>query len=230
MENTAAELIKGMMELATFVDTRLSEFEKSQQQPPSTGNPTVKSLSADYLAFKTIVWKTLGMLKSQLQLIVDSQDRLETHSRRKVLLVHGVPEASDEDLPQKILSMLHDKLKLTAVSTESIEVCHRLGVKKDKDRPVLVRFVNMQHRSSVWKAKTALKGTKTSVSEFLTKSRQDVFVAARKHFGVTDCWTSDGIIVILLPDKSRKKVQSMSELQPLLLQYPPKKGVSKVAP
>lgn len=230
MDNTAAELIKGMMELATFVDTRLGEFEKSQQQAPSSVNPTVKSLSSDYMTFKTIVWKTLGMLKSQLQLLVDNYDRLETHSRRKVLLFHGIKEASDEDLPQKILSLLHNKMNLTSVSTVSIEACHRLGVKKDNDRPVLVRFAGMQHRSEVWKTKTALKGSNVSVSEFLTKSRQEVFVAARKHFGIKQCWSSDGTIVILLPDKSRKKVQTMSELQPLMVQHPPRRDVSNVTP
>lgn len=228
MENTAAELIKGMMELASFVDTRLTEFEKSQQQAPSS-NTTVKGLSADYMAFKALVWKTLGMLKTQLQLIVDNQDRLETHSRRKVLLLHGVPEENSEDLSKKILGMLHDRLKLTSVNTESIEACHRLGAKKDKNRPVLIRFVSMQHRSEVWRAKTAFKGSNISISEFLTKSRQDIFAAARKHFGMRDCWTADGNIIVVLPDKSRKKVQSMSELQLLLGKYPPKNQARNVA-
>ncbi|KAI5639634.1 hypothetical protein NE865_07881 [Phthorimaea operculella] len=221
MDNTA-DLIKGMQDLATFVDTRLSEFEKSQQQVPASTNPTVKTVNADYIAFKSLVWKTLGMLKAQLQLIVDGQDRLETHSRRKVLLIHGIPEATDEDLPQKVLKIAQERMKLTTLDSSSFEVCHRLGSKRDKDRPVLVRFSSMLHRSAVWRAKTSLRGSKVSISEFLTKSRQEVFSTARKHFGMKQCWTSDGAIVILLPDKSRKKVHVMAELQPLMKQYPKK--------
>ncbi|KAI5630869.1 hypothetical protein NE865_16424 [Phthorimaea operculella] len=219
MEGTAA-LIKGMQDLATFVETKLSEFETSQQQPPSAGNPTVKTVSADYQTFKSLVWKTFGMLKAQLQLIVDSQDRFETHTRRKVLLFHGITEEKDKDLPQKITHLAQERLKLTSFKPESIEACHRLGVKTDKDRPVLVRFSSLLFRSAVWKSKTAFRGSKVSVSEFLTMTRQEVFAAARKHFGMKQCWSSEGTVVILLPDKSRRKVFTMSELKLLMKQYP----------
>lgn len=47
-----------------------------------------------------------------------------------------------------------------------------------------------------------------------------MFVAARKHFGVKGCWTMEGRIVIALPDKSRTRVEQMSDLLPLLDKYP----------
>ncbi|CAH2095287.1 unnamed protein product [Euphydryas editha] len=42
---------------------------------------------------------------------------------------------------------------------------------------------------------------------------------ARKNFGVNSCWTSDGKIVILLPDKTRRKVEVMSDLQAIISQH-----------
>jgi hypothetical protein len=179
------------------------------------------SLLADYLAFKSMVWKTLGMLEAQLQLIVDNQDRLETHSRRKVLLFHGVAEVKDEDLLQTTLHTVNSCMKVSSTTSDSIEVCHRLRVKRDcKNRPVLVRFAGVQSRSAVWKAKTALKGSDISISEFLTKSRQEVFTAARGYFGRSQCWSTDGSIYILLADKSRAKVHTMSELKALQRRFP----------
>lgn len=225
MDNTA-QLSKSIVELTKWMDTRMTEYE-TQQQAPSAGTPTVKVLSADYLSFKSMVWKALEMLKSQLELIVNSLDRVETHSRRKVLLFHGVTEEDAEDVTKKILNTIQGQMKLPLVNDETVEVCHRLGVKKDKTRPVLVRFATMKHRSSVWNAKTALKGSSISVSEFLTKPRQDVFNAAKKHFGKKNCWSSEGVIVVLLSDGSRKKVITMSELLLLVNQHPQKTEVPK---
>ncbi|KAL4703064.1 hypothetical protein ACJJTC_015199 [Scirpophaga incertulas] len=75
-------------------------------------------------------------------------------------------------------------------------------------------------RMGIWNNKTKLKGTKISIKEFLTKPRQGVFIAARKHFGINKCWTSGGIIIVLLSDGTRKKITSMSELQHLTAQHP----------
>lgn len=219
MENTA-QLAKSIEDLAKWMDARMSEFENSQQHASSAGNPTVKVLSADYTNFKSLVWKSLAMLRSQLELIVNGLDRIETHSRRKVLLFHGLAEEDKEDLPKKINSLIQGKMKLSTVNADSVEVCHRLGVKRDKARPILVRFNTMKHRSAVWNAKTTLKGTKVSISEFLTKPRQDVFAAARKHFGKKHCWSSEGVIVILMPDGSRRKIVTVSELRDLTALHP----------
>ncbi|CAH2097846.1 unnamed protein product [Euphydryas editha] len=65
-----------------------------------------------------------------------------------------------------------------------------------------------------------LKGTKITLTEFLTKSRQDIFAEARNHFGLKKCWSADGVIVILLPDKTRAKITSSLELKKLISQYP----------
>ncbi|KAI5637424.1 hypothetical protein NE865_09855 [Phthorimaea operculella] len=159
MDNTAL-LAKSVKDLAAWMDSRMAEFEKNSQLAGSPGTPKVKDLTTEYLSFKSTVLDTLAMLRAQLELVVNGLDRLETHSRRKVLLFHGVPEAESEDLPKKIDTILRDQLKMTSPGSAVIEVCHRLGAKRDKNRPVLVRFTTATHRSAVWNAKTKLKGSK----------------------------------------------------------------------
>lgn len=207
-----------------FTD-RMSEFEKNLQQPGAKEtNTTVRSLAAEFSSFKTFAWKSLGMLKSQIELLVQGLDRMDTHSRRKVLLFHGIEEDKDEDVVAKTLAIITNQMRLPSIDEKCLETCHRLGTKKQSgQRPVLVRFTLMQHRTSVWKTKTALKGSKLTLTEFLTKSRQDVFVAARSHFGVKKCWSSEGTIVILLPDNTRMKIYTMAELQHLAAKWPSKR-------
>lgn len=222
MDTTAEHLLKSLNELSSTFNDRMLEFEKNLQQPGAKdSNTTVKTLAADFSSFKSFVWKTLAILRSQIELLAQGIDRLDTLSRRKVLLLHGIQEDIDEDLVKKLLEVLSNQMKLTGVSSEAFESCHRLGAKKkDSPRPVLVRFSSLKQRMMVWNNKTSLKGSKVTVSEFLTKARQELFVAARSHFGKRKCWTSDGTINILLADSSRKKIYSNTELQCLITQHP----------
>ncbi|KOB65221.1 Uncharacterized protein OBRU01_23031 [Operophtera brumata] len=84
----------------------------------------------------------------------------------------------------------------------------------------MVRSANYKTRNLVWNSKTSLKNTGITVSEFLTKSRHDVFTAARKHFGMGHCRTSDGKIVILLRNNKRRRIETLAELKPLLAGFP----------
>lgn len=223
MATSVEQLLKSMDELSSMFSTRMGEFEKNLTQPGSTvPNLTIKALAAEFYTFKTFVWKSLGILKTQVELVALGLDRMETQYRRKVLLFHGVKEDKDEDVLQKILGILSDQMKLSDARPTAIESCHRLGIKNVSARPILVRFSNVQLRTHVWKAKTALKGSKITLTEFLTKTRQEVFTAARKHFGIKKCWSADGVIVVLLPDKTRNKITTSSELKQLITKYPQK--------
>ena len=111
-------------------------------------------------------------------------------------------------------------MRLPDFSLGDLQVCHRLGTSTTKPRSILVRFRELEQRRLVWDTKTSLRESGIIISEFLTKSRHDVFMAARKHFGVKNCWTTDGKIVILLPDKTRKKVEVHSELQSVISLFP----------
>lgn len=195
--------------------------EKCEQEIQASAPKNVSSLASEFLEFKSLIWKCLSMLRSQLELLTLGLDRHETAARRKVLLVHGVKEEIDEQPGMVLKTMLANQLKVSAECLGAIRVVHRLGPIKDtKTRPLLVRFTTLEARSEVWGLKKGLKGSGMTVTEFLTKSRHNVFVASRKHFGMNNAWTSEGKIIIVLPDKSRRKVESWGDLQPLTSEYP----------
>lgn len=212
-----------MEELTSTFDARMHQYEKDLKKFSSTDTVPHKdldTLTREFADFKTLIWKTLSMMRSQLELLVHGMDRQETISRRKVLLFHGVAESNDSAIGDSIVKILNDQFKMSDVSLVHLSACHRLGTNTGKPRPVMVRFASYKMRSTVWNAKTALKNSGITVSEFLTKTRHVVFTMARQHFGIRQCWTSEGKIVILLPDNKRRSIESMSELKPLLAEHP----------
>ncbi|XP_063371625.1 uncharacterized protein LOC134659848 [Cydia amplana] len=96
-----------------------------------------------------------------------------------------------------------------------------IGGKTDRPRPVLVRFSDYAVRNAVWAKKTALKGTSVVLSEFLTRQRQTLFLAARRHFGVRSVWSLDGNIYIKLSSGKKERVTTSEQLQALTAQHAP---------
>lgn len=206
-----------------MITTRMASIEERLDKATSSSVPVytdITSLSHEFTDFKTFVWKTLALFKSQLEFLSLGHERHEIHLRKKVLLFHGISDSKSEKIHDVIKKVIVDQVGLSEFTGDSIESCFRLGNNSNKPRPVLVRFKDLEFRQLVWDNKTSLKGTGITISEFLTKSRHNIFIEARRHFGMHNCWSSDGKIVILLPDKSRRKVELNSELQSLIIQFP----------
>lgn len=225
------QLQKNMEELAAVFETRMQRFNSdllahastssSSSKSPSAGtSKDLATLASEFSTFRDIMWRMLAMLREQLQLLTSALDEQEMRSRRKVLLLHGVQEKSDEQIIHLIHGVVRDRLQLSDFQISDIDVGHRIGAKKDKPRPILVRFKYLQAKTKVWASKTQLKGSGITITEFLTKPRQELFVAARKYFGMKSCWTADGFICIALPDKSRRKITSRPELNSLITKFP----------
>lgn len=223
------ELNKNIEDLGKLFSVKMNDYDKKLQESSSPSHKTLdlSSLSHEFTEFRQLMWKSLAMLKAQTDLLALGLDRHETASRRKVLLLHGVPESSKEDVINEVASIFRERMKLTQISEQDVGVCHRLGSLRDKPRPILVRFQSYVSRCVVWNAKTALKGSGITLSEFLTKARHEAFLTARKHFGIHKCWTVEGKIVILLPDNSRAKIERMAELRDLTKKHPQVEVVTK---
>ena len=235
---TNAEDISGLFARMGNFEERLQKATASSPSTMSPAHTGLPALAHDFAEFKVMVWKTLAKLKTQTELLALGFDRHETFLRRKVLLLHGVPEAREEKVSEVVLDILTNNMKLPDLTLSDLQTCHRLGTSTAKPRSILVRFRDLEQRRLVWDTKTSLKESGIIISEFLTKTRHDVFMAARKHFGVKNCWTTDGRIIILLPDKTRKKVEVHSELRSIIALFPaarpvvpdPQKGTSRPAP
>lgn len=218
------KLANNLQELEKLFGTRMLDYEQKLKQVSSGSTSTtavnITTLSSEFSDFKSFVMQSLSAIKTQIELLTHGLDRHETIMRRKVLLVHGIGEKQGEKLSSVVYQLLADKMKLPGISEEDIQVCHRLGPAQDKTRPILVRFLNMEHRHLVWDNKTSLKGSGITVSEFLTKTRHQVFIAAREHFGLNRCWTVEGRIIVLVSNKVRRKIETRAELQSLVEQFP----------
>lgn len=206
---------QGLSSLGARLDSSVPAAQPADA-PPSPALTDVAQVRQDFEQFRALMWSALGLVRRQLTSLSEQVDVLETKSRKKVLLFHGVKEEVS-DVKESILDILK-KLELPGVSAEAVRACHRLGrvpASEGRSRPVLVRFVQLETRAHVWSKKTMLKGTGVSVSEFLTPVRQKLFAESRRIFGVSKCWTQDASIYVLLPDGTRHKVGGEEQLRAL---------------
>ncbi|CAG9790297.1 unnamed protein product [Diatraea saccharalis] len=132
-----------------------------------------------------------------------------------------------------MVGFIVDKLKISEFTLKDIKRCHRMGQSKntsDKPRPIIIKFEQAAIRDQVWFSKAKLKGSGTTISEFLTQSRRSTFIAAREIFGVNRCWTQEGIIHIFSPDNTRHRLTTIAELQSLQLETAKLVATSKAVP
>lgn len=215
------KLTSCMEDLSATFSTRMTQYEEDLKNASSEPtHKTIASLSKDFNEFKGLIWRTMTAIRSQMELLVVAVDRHEMASRGKVLLLHGLSEEKEENVMSKLIQNITQKIQLANINPKDITACHRLGKDSSKPRPLLVRFESRILRSEVWRNKTKLKGSGLTFSEFLTKPRHDVFISARKYYGMNKCWTSEGKIVIQVTDKTRRKIESASEFRELMAQFP----------
>lgn len=216
MDTKSTSVIKTTMDdmMETFTK-QMAAFETRLQEKEPT--PTVSSLAADFASFKSFMLASLRALQGQVASLASSLDRMEMHSRRKILLIHGVPESAKEDPAVAIVDVAVKNLKLAEFSVKDISRCHRMGRQlTSRPRPLLVKLRDVSVRDKLWFAKASLKDSGITLSEFLTKTRHELFMKAREHFGVSRCWTRDGKIYVGGPDFTRHCISSATELQQLL--------------
>ena len=202
-----------LSDMMTLFQKRMSNFEAELQKDPSVPSST-DGLVADYTSFKKFIHEALGCLQRQLESLAQGLDNLEMRGRRKMILLHGVTEQAKEDTTKVVAEVVRCHLKLTDFTVADIRRCHRMGRQTgaNKPRPILCKLRDAGVRDSVWFAKTKLKGTGITASEFLTRSRHQLFMSARERFGETNCWTKQGIIYVLGADGSRQRVNSLHDL------------------
>lgn len=207
-------LQSAVAELSANFAQRMEHFEgELQKNKGSTSNPNISSLASDFASFKIFTINALKTLQDQLDIFAQSMDHLEMRSRRKILLIHGLPEQNQEDTATVVRGVVCNKLKLSEFRVEDISRCHRLGKPESKKaRPILFKLVNDAVRRKIWLAKTQLKGTGVTLSEFLTKARHNLFMSARKLVGVSKCWTRDGTIFVLDAEGSRQRINQQRDL------------------
>ncbi|KAF9420050.1 hypothetical protein HW555_003644 [Spodoptera exigua] len=207
--------VTGLMDI---FQKRMAEFEEKLQGAP-VDSPNTSALAADFTVFREFITQAVIGLQQQIELLAKTVDSMEMRGRRNILLLHGVPEGRDEDTAQVVVGVVKERLRMDGFTADDIKRCHRMGrsISSSKSRPILFKLRDVTVCYNIWFEKTKLKNTGITISEFLTKSRHDLFMAARKKFGVTRCWTRDGCVYVLAPDGSRHCISSVAELNTLQL-------------
>ncbi|VVD05389.1 unnamed protein product, partial [Leptidea sinapis] len=210
-------LQKSLVDMTTTFATRFEQFENNLQNIKNTAaasnnNSNVNDVAGDFYAFRSFVIASLSTLHRQVELPQKISDQAEMNSRRKMLL-SIVKRHIGKQHSAAVVKNLTQHLKTPKLDVTSISRSHRVGKNKsDKPRPILVKFEDVDLKKSIWFSKTALKGSGITLSEFLTKSRHETFMTARRKFGVNKTWTSNGTIFILDSKGSKHSVNSVAEL------------------
>lgn len=221
------------MDLHTIADPMLTlhsleeKFQKSMEVfearfTSASSTVTLNQLSSDFQQFKAFVCDTFSLLRAQISSVAAMTDDLENRSRRKFLLIRGIKESPIENIPQTVSSFTTNMLKMD-VCPEDIVFGYRLGKSKnsDKPRPILVKFLSSEMRSKIWRSKKLLKGTDTSIAEFLTQNRRQIYNEGRRVYGMRNCWSQEGKVYIKLPNGDKISLQSVNHLKELSSKHPP---------
>ncbi|XP_063542674.1 uncharacterized protein LOC134751220 [Cydia strobilella] len=202
---------QSMSEMAEDFKKQMAAFQ-SEIDKAAPSSPTVASVSADFSTFRRFILGSLDALQKQVNFLGQQLDQQEMRSRRKMLLLHGVPE-SEGDSPASAVELLNRHLE-SKLSVDDVRRCHRVGrPHNNRLRCILMKFTDVSVRNSVWFGKKCLKGTGVTVSEFLTAPRHAVFMAARERLGIRSCWTRDGNVFVLDAAGKRCCVTTVADVE-----------------
>lgn len=206
--------MQAINDLTSTFNKRMEDFEAQLTKSTSPVQTDVAGLSTEFAAFRAFVTQALQLLQQQVEALSQTVDTIEMTGRRKMLLLHGVTEVNEENVTTTAVKMITQHFNHQDLTAANFKRCQRLGraTSNRKPRPILLKFSDVTLRDSLWFNKTKLKGTGITLSEFLTKPRHDLFMAARERLGIARCWTREGFVYILGPDGVRRRVVSVSEL------------------
>ncbi|KAL4702562.1 hypothetical protein ACJJTC_008300 [Scirpophaga incertulas] len=142
--------------------------------------------------FRRFVAEALSAIEQQVAAISRSTDALEMRSRRGILLLHGVREQKAENLCELSLSLFSNHLGGLKISAD--QIC--------KSFEIACGMLRLVSRVQVSPSPSSLQ-----------KQRHRVFIAAREQFGISNCWTKSGRIVIMDYDGKRHTIESVGDIE-----------------
>ena len=145
-------------------------------------------------------------------------DELEQYSRKSSLELHGVPDSLDISCEELVMRVAK-KLDVTLTS-EEIDITHRLRRKKGERNPIIVKFISHKKKHELYLARSKLKNlnlgdmlnteevllvdesvksAKLFINENLTNQRRRLLgnaLSLRKEKLIDNAWSLDGKIYI----------------------------------
>lgn len=91
---------------------RMVEFQVNLQKSACKTSASTSFLAADFEPFKTFIVPTLNMLRRQNEFQKLEIDRQEIRRRRKMLLLHGVPQTNPENRSAQVTTLVAEHFGL----------------------------------------------------------------------------------------------------------------------
>ena len=154
------DCIKDLKESLGFTQARLDDT-----------NTDLKTLQKDQSVIslkQNNILKQLNTSKLENQALNEKLLRLDIYIRRENLKFQGISEDKKESVQEcwkKVKAMFVDDLEITDGAQIEFQRCHRLGVKKNGPRDVIVRFLRFSDREKVWAQRFKLNGKNLVIKE-----------------------------------------------------------------
>ena len=138
----------------------------------------------------------VSSLNEKLNGFTEQVDRQEQYSRQNYILIHGITEGNEENTNDLALKIFKEKLDIE-LTQRDLDRTHRISKndkRKNRPRPVIVKFIRYNNRKKIFSKKKQLKISGISIAESLTKLRMSKLSKAREEFGFKNVWIVDGSI------------------------------------
>ena len=153
--------------------------------------------------------------ESQISEILYQNDQIEQYTRKNSIEIHGIPEELYTST-NEVVTKLAQKLNVP-ISTEDIDISHKLYNGKDKPKSIIVKLISHQKKTELYKKRVQLKNVKVSdlfpnssaaaitqserlfINENATRYRKHLMKKAnqrRKDEMLHSVWSMDGKIFV----------------------------------
>ena len=158
-------------------------------------------------------------LTARVAVLEAQADQAEQYSRRNCLRISGVPETTEENTDNIVLSIANDID--SEIQLHHIDRSHRVGnPKKTRATPreIIVKFSTYRARANFYKQRTLMKERGhegTFINEDITKKRSEYLYEARKLFKsnkLKGAWSSDGTILVKDHGDKVHRIMSLNDL------------------
>lgn len=116
-----------MAEMAQSFNASMAEFRKDLQIASTSPSSNVSHIAAQFTAFRSFVLCALESLQAQIEAISGQYDQMEMRTRKKMLLIHGVPEDKGISGLVTVSQLLSKHLDIPDISDDTISRCQRFG-------------------------------------------------------------------------------------------------------
>lgn len=156
----------------------------------------------------------ISSLKTSVTRLEMANDALEQNSRCDSVRIYGLPEMPGENTVEVVMNTIKTHLRVD-IQVDHVDRAYRLPKgKKEKYRPILVKFSSYKWKKLVFDAKKNFKGTNYVIREDLTKSRVHLMYYTKQAFDKSPVWTLDGNIFVKL-NNTRHKILSIDDVERL---------------